>query len=587
MKKTILTALLSAVSLYGDGIEFPSVPVPERYNDQTVLRSIDHVLSDGRKTPVKFSRIMTTGERDNGEIFGASKDYKDRPIHLYDGSPYICNGTNDAVGAGVDFSSLHRVGEKLYLISQFECRLGSMYMVELDQGSDGTLTPKKGTLRYISQKSEFGGYNHCAGVKTPWNSHLGSEEYEFDARAVEQNITSITCNDGGEDYNEIVRYFHGKKKLMNPYYYGWTPEVKIDDNGTPHYTKHYTMGRFSHELSFVMPDQRTVYMSDDGFNTGLYKFVADKAGDLGSGRLSMAKLTQKSSQNGGSFYIRWIDLGHADDREVRAYLDPDHNISTNDGLRFSDLFDTADPKEGRCPRGFASIHTIFGHECLRVKEGMETAASRLETRRYGAMQGATTEFRKMEGITYDPNRNRLYISISEVSRGMEDYRNTDEADDRYDLGGPNDIRLPYNMCGGVYELPLDEHYNADSMTALLNGTYRYYDANSTYAGNQCDVDGIANPDNLTFIPGSDTLLIAEDSKQHLNNAVWAYDMKSKKLSRLLTAPLEAENTSLYWYGGIGDYDYILTVVQHPLRHENVPPRDKESAVRAAAIPVRR
>lgn len=43
------------------------------------------------------------------------------------------------------------------------------------------------------------------------------------------------------------------------------------------------MGRKSNEMGLVMPDNRTVYMADDGTNTAQYKFVADKAGDLSSG----------------------------------------------------------------------------------------------------------------------------------------------------------------------------------------------------------------------------------------------------------------------------------------------------------------
>jgi hypothetical protein len=37
---------------------------------------------------------------------------------------------------------------------------------------------------------------------------------------------------------------------------------------------------------------------------------------------------------------------------------------------------------------------------------METAAAFLETRRVAALKGATTEWEKLEGVTYDPHRNR-------------------------------------------------------------------------------------------------------------------------------------------------------------------------------------
>jgi hypothetical protein len=47
-------------------------------------------------------------------------------------------------------------------------------------------------------------------------------------------------------------------------------------------------------------------------------------------------------------------------------------------------------------------------------------ASRLETRRYAAMLGATVELNKMEGISIDIANNRLYMGISSVDNGMLD-----------------------------------------------------------------------------------------------------------------------------------------------------------------------
>ena len=65
------------------------------------------------------------------------------------------------------------------MVAQFECQVGAMYGFELEQDSTtGELSVKEGTMQYISQKDGFGGWVHCAGMTTPWNSHLGSEEYE-------------------------------------------------------------------------------------------------------------------------------------------------------------------------------------------------------------------------------------------------------------------------------------------------------------------------------------------------------------------------------------------------------------------------
>lgn len=44
--------------------------------------------------------------------------------------------------------------------------------------------------------------------------------------------------------------------------------------------------------------------------------------------------------------------------------------------------------------------------------------------------------------------------------------------------------------------------------------------------NKCTLDGISNPDNIHYING--LLLIAEDTSDHLNNVLWAYDMESSE-----------------------------------------------------------
>ena len=117
------------------------------------------------------------------------------------------------------------------------------------------LSAKPGTLEFVSQKDEFGGFVHCAGQATPWNSHLGSEEYETDARMVEETA-GADGKTGDIYYDETAKFFGGDATKLSPYFYGWSPEVKIGADGKAVYAKHYAMGRFSHELSFVMPDKK-------------------------------------------------------------------------------------------------------------------------------------------------------------------------------------------------------------------------------------------------------------------------------------------------------------------------------------------
>jgi hypothetical protein len=79
------------------------------------------------------------------------------------------------------------------------------------------------------------------------------------------------------------------------------------------------------------------------------------------------------------------------------------------------------------------IPRLFVHEPMRY--------------RVASMKGATTEWSKMEGLTYDFTRNKLYVSMSEMKEGMEDNAKEGVPNPSYDLGGHNDIRLEWNECG--------------------------------------------------------------------------------------------------------------------------------------------
>ena len=549
-------------------LSFKEIETPTTDTAKNTQQASTKAYVNGEEQDIGFVPVMKTAMSGNGEILGQSKDYADSPITFTDGSAYICNGTNDSrkAGSGMDFTSLHNVDGKIVAISLFEC--GSMYMVELNQDEEGTLTPKTDTLTYISQKDEFGGFVHCAGQKTPWNSHLSSEEYEPDAKT-----------SSGGYYNELTKFWG--ENSYSAYYYGWTPEVKIE-NSKPVYSKHYAMGRFSHELSYVMPDNKTVYMSDDGSNVGLFMFIADEAEDLSAGTLYAAKWNQTSDEGAGAADITWVNLGHTTNQEIRDILDPDGDITTNDAPTFTDIFDISSPTNGTCDEGYTSINTSAKQECIKLKttsthvaltsaEKIELAASRLEVRRYEALKGATTEFNKEEGITFDKNSGKLYVAMSFVTGGMKD------GDSTYDVGGNNDIKIEENKCGAVYGLDvatsavkdttnntIASTYVVKNMYSVVEGTPMSYDSSSPYAGNTCDVNGISNPDNVAFLENSNILTIGEDTSYHKNNVVWAFNTKTEELTRTFTTPLGAETTSPFWYPNLANgYSYLGVVTQHP------------------------
>ncbi|DAB35934.1 MAG TPA: alkaline phosphatase [Sulfurospirillum cavolei] len=552
-------------------VAFKSVDAPISDAQKRQILTSEEVTINGKSYKIGWHTIARTGQvlpsldGKTTEIFGQIKNEAGVPINHKDGSPFVCKTSKD--GSGPDHTTLHERNGQLYAITQFECGPGAMYISRLEKTAEGGL--KAVATSPISQADYYGGWVHCAGMKTPWGSHLGSEEYEPNARALAKD----------EYYFNFTLYFKEGEKALNPYYWGWMPEVTItSDKGDTKYVKHYAMGRFAHELGYVMPDEKTVYLTDDGVNGALFMFIADQPKDLSAGTLYSAKLEQKSDRNGGAFNLTWINLGHASDAQIRSYVDKKFSIDA--------MFEVAKDMNGKCPADFRSVNTSWGFECLKLKEGMEIAASRLEARRYAAYLGATTEFNKKEGITFNPKTNQLYIAISRVLYGMEDYKKSGEASDKYDQGGGNHIKLPRNDCGGVYRLdiasgqkdangaPLASAMVATTFVGEVMGEMKTYPKGSDYEGNKCSVDAIAEPDNLTFIKNSNLLIIGEDTGLRQIDYMWAYNVETKKLTRIFTTPYGSETTSPFWYPNIGGNAYLTAVVQHPYGESD---KDKKSS----------
>ncbi|MBU1237281.1 MAG: PhoX family protein [Gammaproteobacteria bacterium] len=532
-------------------ISFAEIAYPTTDAEKRVINASSTVTVDGTAHTIGYNTILRSGDQRGDGIFGLMYDVDGNPLVMTDNSQYISDSN--------DHSTLLDVHSKVFMVSQFESSNAGFYITELSQDTTS------GELSAVSTKpidlaGINGGWTHCAGMRTPWKSHLGSEEYEPNA-AVAGSANRMRAY-YGED-SGYTNYVAPTTSRINAYNYGFPVEATVTgaDMGTGTFAsnvtvaKHYSMGRLAFELSYVMPDSKTVYQSDDGANVGFFRYDADTAGDLSAGTLYAAKFTQTSADNGGSFTIEWISLGHATDSEIRTLIDS--GGSGGVPITFSDIFDNNGGDTTTCPGTHTLVSTTTGKECLMVNTGMEKAAAFLETRRYAAMLGATTELNKEEGITFDAEHNRLFVAMSDVSKGMEDGHSSD-------LSTYNHIRVAKNNCGTVYALDVDAGYIATNMYPVVSGTPTTYDAASPYYGNTCDVNGIANPDNVTFIPGYNTLIIGEDTGSgHQTDLIWSYDMATSALTRIQSTPYGSETTSPYFYPNINGFGYMMSVIQHP------------------------
>ncbi|WP_394850479.1 DUF839 domain-containing protein [Pendulispora brunnea] len=488
-----------------------------------------------------------------------------------DGTPLTNADHSEVISPSNDFSSILPVGDKLWEITHFETVPAAMYLTELKQGTDGNLTAV--STKPVDFAGVDGLWTPCAGSVSPWGTHLGSEEYPPDARPIE---TAATIADfKNDEIKEMLRYWKvdastasadEARKVFHPYNYGYAVEIAVDAAGATTVKKHPAMGRRALELAYVMPDKKTVYLTDDGTNDVFSMFIADKPGDLSAGTLYAAQWFQTSPAGAphGTAEIFWVDLGHATDAELLPL------VATT---KFSDLFEVAAPNAAApfCPDGFTSVNTdsVAALECLKLKPGKEMLASRFETRRYAAYKGATTEFRKNEGMTFDPDTHTLFVSYSELNKGTEDGSSNDR-------GGPNHIKLARNDCGAVFALDvgpdsvLASDYVVHSASAFIEGISLKaagatpYPPGSPYFGNTCAASGIANPDNLTFLPGYNTLIVGEDSGDgHQNDVAWAYNTNTRTLTRIFSTPYGSETTGAYWFPNVNGYGYLKMQVQHP------------------------
>ena len=550
------------------GMDAPNTPekMAKAYSEAKVIihtangGKIERVLSYETLFGVKDK--VGTNKNPSGQLYTASM----KPIMDPFGKPLIAETP--------DSNSLLNVNGSLYLVTHYE------YDWVLSDGSSAeksetwyerapmsmTLTTikqdaKNGKLKAVDQYpidfSKVGGiWIPCAGSQTPWNTHLGSEE-DYDLY-----FTAAS----GKEYKKAQKglkamselYFEGKQQAK-AYDYGYITEVAVKDNSKTTVTKHYAMGRGTWEMAKIMSDEKTAFFGDDGAQVGLYMYVGDTAKNLDNGTLYAAIWSQTNedgARDGGQAKLSWIKLGHASSEEVSQWKEK---------LSFNDIFEAYAPAEfdPKKHEGFKAVKA--GHseiEYLKLKPNMERAAAFLETRRYAAYLGATTEFNKMEGVAFNKEDKKLYIAMSYIEKGMA--KDASFAKD--------DIKVAKNRCGGTYEVILASNIK-DSKGELIASDFVPTNMSVPSAllgeeiatdtlGNTCAVDKIANTDNLFYSSRARTLFIGEDSGTHVNNFVWAYNIDTKKLSRILSTPAGAESTGLQVVENMNGFAYIMSNAQH-------------------------
>ena len=484
-------------------------------------------------------------------------------------------------------------GNTLFLVTQFEYKSvfaagGSAYgklpcpmtITTLEQSTQtGALSVK---YQYqVPTIAVHGLWITCGGSLSPWNTHLSSEEYEPDAWLVmlrktkgsaltSSELTTWQTSQMSKANASLSRFFEFSRNTLdtastpdtqttaNPYHYGHLPEVTVHPDGTGSIQKHYCLGRISRELVEVMPDNKTVLMGDDYTGGALFMFIANTAGDLSSGTLYGAKMTQTSADNGGTFTLSWVKLASASSKEIKALAD---SLSPRDILdvRFTDPSDSSYTKlalDG------------WGYQWVKVQPAQAKAAAFLETHRYAAIVGVTMELTKLEGVAVNAKDKLAYFAMSRIETTM--------------LAGPeqaattrpdvDDIQLAALRPGAVYAARLNGGQSDSDGQAIssawvptdfyvpkgLLGENMATDAD----GNNANILKISQPDNVKFSETMRTLFVSEDGSGHLNNYLWAYNVDTQRLTKVLSTPAGAESTGLQAVDNINGFAYLMSGFQH-------------------------
>ncbi|OVZ59964.1 alkaline phosphatase [Pigmentiphaga sp. NML080357] len=552
---------------------FTATPAPSLANaaamaTTTVNSTLNVTLSDGSTHAYKLAyqpffitgdmlpdgkggRILAGGYVDinNQPIIDRSKPGQER--QFFSDSP---DGTSLLTLENANVSGVK--GKAVFVVVQFEYNSrdqagASTYgqlpspiaVLTLDQDpATGKLTLVK--YHNVDMSKVHGLWITCGASLSPWNTHLSSEEYEPDAFSIA----------GNAQFKAFSKNTYGSETAANPYNYGHLPEITVNPDGTGTAKKHFCLGRISHELIQVMPDNRTVLMGDDYTNGGLFMFVADREKDLSAGTLYVAKYTEKLTDT-STAKISWIKLGHATSKEIEDLV----NVQK---IQPTDIMEslTADPGDD----SYTLAHLDGKPAWLKLKPGMEKAAAFLETHRYANLKGGSMAFTKMEGTTVNIKDKVAYSALANIQDSMVEGSASWLAS--RNVAFPKTIKaggiLQHALGGGQRDSEggaINSEWVPTQSHLMLKGEDIAADA----LGNTANPENIASPDNLKFSETLRTLFIGEDSGNHVNNFLWAYNVDKKTLVRILSCPAGAESTGLHAVDEAHGWTYIMSNFQHP------------------------
>ncbi|UPM44565.1 alkaline phosphatase PhoX [Halocatena salina] len=483
------------------------------------------------------------------------------------------------------FIPMNGNGTTGYLFTNWENSPGNISRIPISQDENGGWNAdldRAINLANTKPFREIGGTRiNCYGDRTPWNTMISAEEnYAHPRVSGTATVGDIAANGTGKGYIgacqfwnrpapseiqsaieeyyddtwtvqgwwamsgvEFLAYYLGAQPTEsttpiegpypNPYRYGYFVDIREPTADPPQPVKYYVMGRVSWEAPDIQNDLRTVYGCSDGDNKGIYKFVADRpipsyqdpmdiAGTLYAPTVTNGAAAKHESPADVSLEIEWLELGHATNREVEAWIAEYDEITqidylathTDEWTAGDSVTDAVLEEADREVVENGNQNYITNEEIVEWAEQYEDGdvdeklrkVPFLETRAAAKEIGATIEFNKAEGVDSHVDArpgDPVYFAISALSDGMSE---------------EGDLQLERVDGGVVYRATLQHDYDVSTLEPVIVGPD---------ASDPADIadDALINVDNV-YVMDDGRVLCCEDADQlgrsYSNDCLYVY-----------------------------------------------------------------